>query len=216
MNIFKGILSSLFPDRCVGCSARGLLLCDACLKKVSPAQTPPHSFITSVFAYHDSRVKRLIKLLKYKNARHAAEIFAVPLAASLSEFFGEEQAFLGSRNILLVPIPLSKKRMQKRGYNQAELLARGMLAHLPAEKISVDTTLLKKIIETTPQADIKKKSVRLANLGDCFCVASGRSGNGKVVVLIDDVTTTGATLIAAKRALREAGFSRIYALTAAH
>jgi ComF family protein len=216
MKLFKGLLNSLFPDRCVGCGMRGALLCEACLKKVAPATASSHTFITSIFAYHDFRVKRLIWLLKYRNARHAAGIFAPALAGALTEFFGEEHSFLGTRDILLVPVPLSKKRMSTRGYNQAELLARAMLPYFSEEHISIDMGLLKKVRDTTPQADIKKKSVRLANMSGCFRTAPGRTGHGEVIILIDDVTTTGATLVAARRALRDAGFSRVYACTVAH
>lgn len=216
MKFFDTFFGILFPDHCVGCKARGQLLCGVCIKKIPPASAPMQSFITSVFAYQDFRIKKLIWLLKYKNARHAARIFAPALAQTLTEFLGEENLFLGNRQILLVPIPLSKKRYQKRGYNQAELLAKEIFKLLPNEHIDIETNLLKKIIETTPQADIKKKSLRLQNLGDCFEMVAGRENSGEVIVLIDDVTTTGATLLAARKVLARGGFRKVYALTAAH
>ena len=216
MNILKGFLGTLFPDRCVDCKARGSLLCGTCLKKVAPASAPAQNFITSVFAYHDFRVKRLVWLLKYRNARHVAEICAPALAGALTEFLGEEHSFLGDRPILAVPIPLSKKRLRTRGYNQAELLAKEMIKLLPPGRAVLDTRLLQKIAETKPQADIKKRNIRLVNLGDCFKVFPDRRNAGELVVLIDDVTTTGATLTAARKALRAAGFAKVYALTVAH
>ena len=216
MNFFSRFTEALFPDRCVDCGTRGALLCFACIKKISPALTPEKDFIASVFSYHDFRVKRLVWLLKYRNKRNVAKVFAPPLAAALLEFLGEENSFLGARKILLVPVPLSKKRYAKRGYNQAELIAQEIIKNMPEGKFLLETKLLKKRNETKPQADIKKKSLRLINLGDCFEIFAGRKSNGEVVFLIDDVTTTGATLMAARKVLRAAGFNKVYALTIAH
>ncbi len=216
MSMLNNFFQSLFPDRCVGCQIRGTLLCEDCRKKIAPASNPMHGWITSVFAYHDFRVKRLIWMLKYKNTRQVASIFAPALASSLAEFLGEEALFHGSRKIVLVPIPLSKKRMAKRGYNQAELLAKKIAEISANETILFERNLLRKIIETKPQADIKNRTKRLENLGDCFVVDENRVSNREVVILIDDVTTTGATLTAARKVLRAAGFRKIYALTVAH
>jgi len=216
MNIIAKILEVLFPDTCVGCGMRGALLCGECRRKIGPSPAPMHPFITSVFAYQDFRIKRLVKILKYRNARRVSAIFAPALAGALTEFAGEEHLFLGGRPILLVPIPLSKKRQRSRGYNQSELLAQEALKLLPGDRFVLDAGMLKKILETKPQADIKNRRARLANLGDCYQVAEGGRGRGGAVVLIDDVTTTGATLLAARKALRAAGYAKVHALTVAH
>lgn len=205
----------IFPDRCVGCGIRGFLLCRECETKITPATNPMHSWITSVFAYGDFRVRRLVRLLKYKNARGVATVLARSLSETLLEFLGEEGLFLGSRNVLIVPIPLSQKRMAKRGYNQSELLARKTVDQIKNDLLVLEIGLLKKIKETTPQAEIKHRGKRLENLGDCF-VATQTSAGGEVVILIDDVTTTGATLMAARKALRRAGFRKVYGFTVAH
>lgn len=215
MKIITFFLNTLFPNNCVGCSTRGTLLCPECETKIAPATNPMHSWITSVYAYNDFRVKRLIRLLKYKNVRGAADVLAPAVASALSEFFGEEQAFLGSRKICIVPVPLSKNRLKKRGYNQSELLAKGVMEHLHVKNMFLETNLLKKIKETTPQAEIKNRVKRLENLGDCFTATKSSSG-GEVVILIDDVTTTGATLMAMRKALRRVGYQKIYAFTVAH
>lgn len=215
MEFINNFLAILFPEKCVGCGIRGLLLCDECKKKIEPATNPMCSWIMSIFSYNDFRIKRLVRLLKYKNNRGVADIFAPYIASTLTEFLGEEQLLLGSRTIAIVPIPLSLKRMQKRGYNQAELLARKMVEQMTSKNIFLETKLLKKIKETIPQAQIKHRGKRLQNLGNCF-VSTRKSEGNEVVILIDDVTTTGATVEAARRVLRTAGFRKIYALTLAH
>ena len=218
MPFFETFLSLLFPDSCVGCSSRGSLLCPACRAKLAPAPASSETFILSAYAYADPRVRRLVKLLKYKNTRHAAGLFGAELSSMLSELLGEESLFLGDGPVLVVPVPLSKGRRRMRGYNQAELLARAMLPQLAASGVAavLDIKLLEKIRETGAQADSKIRSARLTNLGDCFSVASGRRANGETIILVDDVSTTGATLLACKKALQKAGFRNIFALTVAH
>ncbi len=173
-----------------------------------------HTWITSVFAYQDFRIKRLVWMLKYKNARRVAKLFAPHMGRALTELVGEEERFLGAQ-IVLVPIPLSQKRKRMRGYNQAELLARKIVEYMPEGSCRVDTTILKKDIETTPQADIHKRSDRLKNLGQCFSVSRQPRG-GETIVLVDDVTTTGATFAEARRALKEAGYRKVRALSVGH
>ena len=213
-SFFEKILTVIFPDTCVGCSRSGALLCERCLDSLPPSPSPEHSFITSVYAYRDERVRALVRMLKYKNTRHAAVLFAPAMARALTEIIGEEQMMLGKGDVYLVPIPLSKARRKTRGYNQAELLAESMLDYLDMVNIKIDTGLLKKIRDTRQQADTKDRTERLRNLEDCFFAEPARKHT--TIILLDDVTTTGATLLAAQKALRAAGHRKIYALTAAH
>jgi ComF family protein len=214
-SFLKTLGQTLFPDRCTGCAARGTLLCGACRKSLLPAETPNHAFITSVFSYRDPRVRKLVRNLKYKNGRRVVSVFAPELALAVTEHMGEEQNFL-SRAVLFVPVPLSKKRLHERGYNQAEALARGIIPLVGRDNIRVETRILKKTIETRPQADIKRRSERLANLDGCFSASVENCTGRETVFLFDDVTTTGATLVACRNALRKAGFRNIHAFTLAH
>ena len=212
--MFEKILGVFFPDSCLGCGERGPLLCAECLLDLPMARSAEYPWITSLYAYQDSRVRGLVKKIKFKNTRHGVDIFAEALARAVTEYVGEEAMLIGERKILLVPIPLSLKRAKTRGYNQSELLARAMLKYLDRDKFCIDAKLLVKEIETTAQADMKRKSERLTNLGACFRVT--RSSSGECVILIDDVTTTGATLGAARSSLRAAHFTHIHAFTIAH
>ncbi len=218
MQFLHTLWSVLFPDTCVGCRSRDALLCGACLQKLVPASSSEEPYMMSAYSYKDSRVRQLIRILKYKKMRHAADVFAPALAGLLTEFLGEERLFIGGR-VLLVPVPISRSRYRERGYNQAESLARATFSRLPKETArfcSVDTTLLEKYIDTTPQAKIKTRAERLAHLGDCFRVRPGCIPAGETIVLIDDVITTGATIRVARQALLRAGFRSVYALSVAH
>lgn len=116
--------------------------------------------------------------------------------------------------ILLTPIPLTKKRFRERGFNQSEILAKEIEKQNP--ELFKTKNLLKKIRETEPQAKIKQRTKRLQNLKGAFVLGSKEGLTDKTVVLVDDITTTGATLREAKRVLKEAGFKKIFAVTIGH
>ena len=216
MNLFNLIIESLFPNICAGCGSRGSIVCTVCASKFPPARTPEQPYIISVFAYSHPVVRALIRRLKYKNGRRVAGFFAPYLLSSLVEFLGEEKLFNGDVDVILVPVPISKKRMKKRGYNQSELLGNEMQKINCNEHIFLDANLVRKIKETTPQAEIKKRNMHLKNQQDCFDVLPNTYQKNEIVVLVDDVTTTGATLSAVRDRLIKNGFRKVFALTIAH
>ena len=216
MSWYKKLLGILFPEHCVGCGTQGFLICERCIHKLSPASSPEHDFIMSIFGYGNPSVRRLVHMLKYENGRHVAQFFAPYLASSLTEFLGEEKLFHGDVDVLLVPVPLSKNRMKKRGYNQSELLIREMIKNLSDDKFFLENKLASKIRDTIPQVEIKKRSTRLLNQDTCFCILPHKRKKNEIVILVDDVTTTGATLSALRQLLKKDGFTKVYALTIAH
>jgi ComF family protein len=114
-----------------------------------------------------------------------------------------------SGNILLIPIPLSKKRENRRGFNQAELIAKSFnINH--GYKISL---ALKKVKDTKAQSS-QSAPARAKNIKNCF-VWAGDNLKGKTIILIDDVVTTGATLNEAAAILKIAGAEKIYGLVIA-
>lgn len=117
-----------------------------------------------------------------------------------------------SQNPILVPIPLSPKRLRKRGYNKEELLAAELgkrfgLAVLP---------LLKRVKETTPQYGLKREE-RLENIKGAFEINLKHTmKNGQsYVLLVDDVLTTGSTMLEAAKVLKKHGFRRVWGLALA-
>ena len=212
MDIPKRLLRSgldvLFPVRCVGCGAGGAYLCAACLTrgKRPPPQPPPEggplADVLTPFAY-DGIVRTAVQHLKYRGVRALAPEMARPMAWEL--------ALAVPPPFVLVPVPLHPKRLRERGFNQAELLAREVARVLDA---SLSNGVLRRTLDTSSQVDTSTRADRLRNVRDAF--APSGTLDGGTVVLVDDVTTTGATLASAARALLSAGAARVYGLTFAH
>ncbi len=221
MQILERLLSYIFPDSCVGCAARGSLLCPSCEKQILPARKNSEEYISSAFSFADKKVQRLVWLLKYKNGQRVADILGPHMARSLEVFLKKNVQQKLPVHGIVVPIPLSKERYRERGYNQAELLARSMVNasnQFPSSNLSfrVETHVLTKTHNTFAQAKVRQRTVRQKNISDCFLVQAGRVSVSSIIILVDDVTTTGTTLTEARKALKKAGFQYVYAQTAAH
>lgn len=182
-------------------------MCDICgeslhtagICKQCQSTRPAYYALRSCVVYTDPARSALINL-KYKRQVGLGDALALPLADFLQE--------LGWKADIVLPIPLSEQRFTERGYNQVELIAHP-LAQLVGWKYS--TRALRRIRHTDSQvglgADARRKNVTGA------FVADARLVSGKILLLIDDTTTTGATLDAASRSLLDAGADRVYALT---
>lgn len=111
---------------------------------------------------------------------------------------------------IVLPVPLSRERLQERGFNQALLLARRLAPH------KIDATVLLRVVPTAPQTHLTRAE-RLHNLRGAFMVDPLRRAavEGRRIVVVDDVMTTGATLHAAAQALRQAGARHVCAIVVA-
>jgi ComF family protein len=177
---------------CAACEASGFAFEAAC-----------------VLADYAPPLDRLIGALKFGGQFAAAEALGREMAVALRRF--QAGAPSGRRPVdLVVAVPLSKARRQQRGYDQAQAIARALgrssgIAHRPS---------LVRVRQTDPQTTLPRLA-RTLNLRDAFGPLAGRRLDGAHIALVDDVMTTGATLDAAARALRQAGASRITAVVAA-
>lgn len=117
---------------------------------------------------------------------------------------------------ILVPIPLSKKRLRERGFNQSEILAEELSYRNQGRNFTVETSVLYRTKDTGSQALIKDRETRMNNVKGCFAVSNKNKILGKNIILIDDITTTGATLEEARKVLVDNGARRVIAVTVAH
>lgn len=210
------ILATLFPDYCIGCSKINTLLCSACLDSIPKARETEYSFINPLFDYRSPVIKKAVWRLKYNNTQRAARYFARPL---YEEAIGVSDELLSSseqEKILLVDIPLHKNRLRERGYNQSALLVQAILSQDTHHTFEHIPNILTRTRATKTQARFEKRSARLNNLKDAFVCTTPNLVRGRTIILIDDVTTTGATLNEARRVLTYARPRSVAAITLAH
>ena len=152
--------------------------------------------IHAAFVY-EGPVRKLVHRLKYESVRAAA----VPLAAQMAYLpSGEEE--------IIVPVPTDKKRERRRGFNQSSVLAK----HIARELGMQMEQALVRVETRRPQTGLSAGERKENLVG---CMVSGDAVNGKRVLLVDDVVTTGATICEAARALRQAGAKSIRVFAAA-
>lgn len=214
MSFLNTILSLFFPNYCLVCRQQGQYLCLRCLNDLPLAENPEEDFIVSCFNYRDKAVKNAIWTLKYRGRHSIAEILAQTMSDKLTEELSELESFDDFRNPVIIPIPLSVKRLRERGFNQAEKLATELVKINP--ELSLVRNVLTKTKETQNQARIKDRDQRLKNLKGCFEIRNSELIKNRNIILIDDVSTTGATMLEAKRVLEKAGARKIIGLTLAH
>jgi ComF family protein len=209
-------LDLALPARCPGCGREGPPICDGCLPKLDarldvpagipiglPSDVPPPLLQLEWCAPFSGLVRRALHELKYAGEKR--------LATPLGEAIARRWARTGAGGDLLVHVPVHAERRKKRGYDQAELIARaaGSALHIPA------APLLERTRATTAQFDLDRAD-RATNVSGAFALhARAPRPTGRWVVLIDDVMTTGATLAACAEALLDAGAIGVSAITVA-
>jgi len=218
------LLELIFPKFCVSCGGFGAALCKKCQAKIKPiksstcpkcgklskagryCQTCHRTTSLSgmiVAANYCSPVKELIYSLKYLGVFESTSILAELMSLRLSQN-------LPSGEIVVVPVPLYRKRKLERGFNQSELLSR-----LVCQKLNLSgKNALKRIKETKSQVGLSGDE-RRKNLVGAFVCSSPALIKGKTVILLDDVSTTGATLEESAKALRTAGAKQVWGLVVA-
>mgnify|MGYP000556564309 CR=1 FL=1 len=187
--------------RCATCALpvpEGVLRCGACLKHPPPLDA---CLAAVTYSYPWSTL-----ITRYKFGDHPG--WARTLADLLRSMPWVEPALDAAD--LLLPMPLSRQRLQTRGYNQALEIAR----HL--DPVKTQAELLLRLRDTAPQSALPR-AARLRNVKHAFAVEPLRQAElqGQRVLLLDDVMTSGASLFAAAQALRQAGAAHITGLVVA-
>ena len=208
-------LDILFPRKCVGCKKDQTLLCDTCTKRIRRELHTPDNWTYAYFSYHDHIIKDSLWHLKYKGRYGYGKMLGKLLYDEAWESVSEKKQFHGFHSPIIVTIPVSKKRLRHRGYNHVSLIAQGFASENPSE-CEIVNNALEKYRETRRQAEIKVRKDRLANLKNSFHVTDPAKVLGRNIILLDDVTTTGATFEEATRALKKAGARKVLRLALAH
>ena len=219
------MIDFVYPPRCAACGKWGERWCSACQQKVKVISTndlcplcgipqsgeelcaecttyqPVYTALRS-WGNYEGALRTAIYRLKYHSDIGLSENLARPLAGLLRD--------LNWQIDLVTAVPLSSKRKRERGYNQAALLARwiGLSEGLPFQP-----NLIHRSRDTSSQVGLHAHQ-RRQNVADAFNAISSQAV-GRSILVIDDVTTTGATMQACAVALSTAGARQIYGLTLA-
>jgi competence protein ComFC len=157
------------------------------------------------FALYENELARAVVLLKFERIEPLGKWFAVRLAEIVAQ---NAEAFVAD---VVVPVPLHRDRAKERGYNQAELLSKPLakLLRLPHRGVLLVRT------RARPSKHVLTLRERWAAVRGAFEIRPGSQVDNQRVLLLDDVMTTGATLDACSKALRDAGAKSVVALTVA-
>lgn len=212
------LLDLALPPSCAGCSAEGTVLCDVCRRYLDvrvrlpagvplglPSEMPLPLAQLEWCAPFSGAVRSALHHLKYSGERRLADPLGRALAARWQA--------VGVGGDLLVPVPVHAHRARQRGYDQAVLLAKETARHLEMPCMAA----LVRSRATAPQFELGRRA-RMSNVTGAFNLA-GPAARGAVegawIVLIDDVATTGSTLVACAVALYQSGALAVSALTVA-
>jgi len=236
LNFIKDIL---FPIECLFCKKYGAWLCADCAQDINetPKQYCPKCkrlndwgelcsdcrgtlHLNGIWVagdYADKKLSDLIKKYKYNFLKGLGEILADFVINFLNKkiFTNQHHAILNNAlkirrdNIIIMPVPLSRRRQRWRGFNQSEIISDYI-----AVKLNIETGKdLKRIKNKKPQAQLDEKH-RRQNLAKTF-IWNGANLNNKKIILVDDVVTTGTTLNECAEVLKAAGAAEVWGLVIA-
>ena len=179
----------------------GQPLCGLCRRLAPP-------FAKAVaYGSYDGGLRELIHLLKYEQVRPAAGVLGRMLHEAIASLAGLPN------DVVVVPVPLHRKKLRQRGFNQVELIARAALKLDPQPR-QLCSDALERQRETKSQIGLTSHQ-RRENMHGAFVVAAPAEISGRELLLVDDVYTTGTTVSECARILRRAGASKVWVATVA-
>ena len=233
------LFDCLFPKYCLGCKTADTYLCDKCLDLIllsSGVNCPicnhrSPSAYTCLSCRKKSKAKLagllvasdwsnpLLKETIYSFKYNFISELAEPLSIKMAQYFSTNFISLFPiENLIFIPVPLHKKRLTWRGFNQSELLAKKLSWFL---KIPTTEKILVRHKNTTPQAEIKNQEERNRNINQAFSLSKNLSDQernflkNKTIILVDDVATTCSTLEDCVRALAPLSPKEVWGLVIA-
>lgn len=207
--MWEFVLDILFPRFCVNCRREGSYLCEDCFSLIDIAEEQELPFCYCAASYENFIVKKLINQFKYEPF---IKELAKPLASLIIAHLINLNKANSFKDYILIPIPLYKKKLKQRGFNQSAEIAKELSKNL---MIPVFDDVLIKIKQTPAQVELKKEQ-RQENIKESFFCQKPEIIRGRKILLVDDIYTTGSTIEEGRRALRDAGAKEVWGVVAAH
>ena len=201
----------IFPDKCLLCRkllmTQHIHLCDHCETHAPVAMKLKQKipFLSGAFAlwYYEGSVRTSILRYKFGHKRSYARDYGAILAGKFSN--------VKEQYDLIAWVPVSRLRKLRRGFDQAELIARIFCSELS----TTPTPCLKKVRHNPPQSGIASAAQRRANVLGAYKVIDPNMIKGKRILLFDDIITTGATISECAKTLMAAGAKEVYGVAIA-
>ena len=217
MDILKIIIDFLFPKRKNESDVSSLTFEEISLL---PRSKNLQKNITSFFNYKDNKVKALIWEIKYHRNEKMLDLISKIMAEHIVEDLYEKIIFENNLCFVLTGIPITKNKLKERGFCQTDLLCQKIINILNKnqnlkDKIEYKKEAIIKIKETKNQSHTKSKEERTINLKNCFW-SNKKLVENKIIILIDDVLTTGRTIEEAGKTLISSGAKEVIGYTIAH
>lgn len=236
--ILRRIRAIIFPRVCLSCQKivpeSGPLFCMECLGTLTPlaetlcslcgarrnGEIPCHAGALPLFCafrYDSEPIRKAIYALKYDSVVAAAETLGILSAKLFLSSPFSAQCRKNGLPLFCVPIPLFPSRERERGYNQSALIAESFARHISlfGLRASCQNDFLIRVKRTVSQTEFHSRGERQKNISGAFLARKFSLPSGAIVLLIDDVSTSGATIEEAFRALRKAKVPHIAGLVIA-
>ena len=213
MKLWNALLDLLYPPRCAFChrlvASSAVTICEGCRKNLPYTENRARQkmdFVASCVSplYYENDVRQSLLRYKFHGATGYARVYA-PLVADCI------RTQLDKEFDLITWVPLSRKRLRRRGYDQSRLLAEAVAEVLGTAAVGT----LKKLRHTAAQSQTGSAEKRRANISGAYRVPDPAQVADKRVLLIDDIVTTGSTLSECARTLGLAGAEQVVCATVA-
>jgi ComF family protein len=199
------------------CNKYGAILCQRCyLKKITISH--PYPDTTTFVSYRDTHIREIIRTAKYHSSPEVLNVFAESFSEYIFDVYSELILTRNTLNIILLPVPISRKRYRIRGYNQSTILA-SYVAKSLKKTYNINAFVKDNFavrIKDTQLAHLDSKADRLKAIQGAFKVATPVDTDHTLVFIIDDVVTTGATSSEFAKLVRSDSSQQIEILAIAH
>lgn len=227
--MFELIKNIIFPIKCPGClkiikddsnfcqnclqkiKIYNNLFCPKCYNRLTNINNkchPQEKFILGAATEYNNITEQAIHLLKFQFASCVAK----PISFILIKYFENILKYnnINISNFIVIPIPISKKRLKFRGFNQSEIIAEYFTKYF---NLKLEKNILLRIKHSKSQSEIKNIEERKSNVLNCFEIKNKKYIQNKNIILIDDIITTGSTIKEAVKILKNNKVKKIIALT---